>query len=702
MTLVFLEPLILFITHGLQTQYSMKEYIQFLIQKKGLRFSLILILLLVCLNAVLVIYYRNVIDENSDLSEDIQLVKNHLNTMDKNINLADMGVRAYIIKQTDQLLDPYIIAKNDYLVNLDSLESGLVKIGYDVSNMVAARIAIIDYMKTCELMVDLCKGGKIDEAFGVFEQDRGLTAWQRYAPFIEDSNSYVAALSAENSKEFKNSMNFILMVQFFLIILAVPILTIVYRKIVKDDKFKSKVFKRIDDSNRQYLFDNGDNVEDQDEDTIIQKLENNLKKTAGFIKSITQGNYDIDWEGMHDKVIDLNKANIAGELIMMRDQMQKVKGEDEIRIWTNEGLSQFGDLIRKYQNDKGQLSEKIISEIVKYLGAEQGGLFFVSEDEQKTRFLELVGCYAYQRKKYQEKRIEIGQGMVGQCFLEGETTHISNIPEDYVNITSGLGETNPTNLLIVPLKINEEIVGVLELAKLKKFESYQIEFVERLAESVASSISAVNANESTRILLEQSQQQSEEMRAQEEEMRQNMEELQATQEQIYRKNEEVEELLKKTSENEEAIKSQNEIILAEKKALEKEDAILGTLMKMIPDRVTVKDQDGTYLKVSESKFKSLKEKGFSEVIGKSDKEMFGQEHFEQSFSVEKEIMTSQKSSLNIEEKIQISEKESIWGSTSRVPLWDKNGEVMGTVVITRDITREKEYFEELKKLKNEK
>jgi CHASE3 domain sensor protein len=157
----------------------MKEYIQFLIQKKGLRFSLILIVILVCLNAALVIFYRNVIDENSDLAEDIQMVKNHLNTMNKNINLADMGVRAYIIKQSDQLLDPYMIAKNDYKVNLDNLERGLVKIGYDVSNMAVARIAIVDYMKTCELMVDLCKGGRIDEAFGVFEEDRGLTAWQR-------------------------------------------------------------------------------------------------------------------------------------------------------------------------------------------------------------------------------------------------------------------------------------------------------------------------------------------------------------------------------------------------------------------------------------------------------------------------------------------------------------------------------------------
>ena len=178
-----------------------------------------------------------------------------------------------------------------------------------------------------------------------------------------------------------------------------------------------------------------------------------------------------------------------------------------------------------------------------------------------------------------------------------------------------------------------------------------------------------------------------------------MEELQATQEQMQRKTEEIEELLAKSAKNEENIKSQNAIILEEKKALEMEDAILSTLMEIIPERVTIKDKIGRYLKVSSSKFKSLKEKGFSSVIGKSDREMFGEEHFDRSFNIENKIMTSEKSVLDIEEQIEISEGVLIWGSTSRVPLKDKNGHVLGTVVVTRDVTKEKEYKDELNKLK---
>ena len=79
--------------------------------------------------------------------------------------------------------------------------------------------------------------------------------------------------------------------------------------------------------------------------------------------------------------------------------------------------------------------------------------------------------------------------------------------------------------------------------------------------------------------------------------------------------------------------------------------------------------------------------------------MFGEGHFDKSYNIENEIMTSEKSVLDIEEQIEISEGVLIWGSTSRVPLKDKNGQVLGTVVVTRDITKEKEYKDELNELK---
>ncbi len=590
--------------------------------------ALLFTIVVVCLNVILVIYYRNVIAKNSEINQQVQVVKEELQAMQHYVSLADMGVRGFIIQQSDPLLESYVEARDNYQPNLKSLEKNIQEFNYDINKMKPASSAIITYMNSLKLMVDLCKTGRVDDAIGLFNENGAQTAQLRIDPFAKDLNDFLSDLSQKSQVTFKKSMNSILVIQLILIVFSLPVLILAYRNIIKEGRFKNNIFRLIDESNKSYLFDDGLDTEVQNEDSVTERLISNLKKAVGFINHITKGEYDIEWEGMDQKNRQLNKNNIAGELIMMRDQMIKVKKKDEIRIWTNEGLSKFADLIRTHQNDLNQLSDRLISDIVVYLGAQQGGLFFVSEDDHKKKYLELMGCYAYERKKYREKRIEIGQGMVGQCFLEGETTYITNLPEEYVNITSGLGEANPNILLIVPLKINEEVVGVIEIACLKELAKYQIEFMERLAETIASSISSVKTNEQTRMLLEQSQQQAEEMRAQEEEMRQNMEELQATQEQMHRKNEEVEELLKQTSENEKNMKVQMEKL---EKLQQESDSnnhvmqqeaenfknMLMDILNEVPQKIFLKDAEGK-IYIANKKVSDAHGLPLSELIGKSD------------------------------------------------------------------------------------
>jgi transcriptional regulator with GAF, ATPase, and Fis domain len=151
----------------------------------------------------------------------------------------------------------------------------------------------------------------------------------------------------------------------------------------------------------------------------------------------------------------------------------------------------------------------------------------------------MTACYAFDRQKFLKKRIEVGEGLVGRCYQEQEKIFLTEIPVDYIKITSGLGDNSPTCLLLIPLAYNDNIFGIMEIASFNEYRDFEIEFIERIGESIAATISSVKANIQTAILLEQSQQQAEEMSSQEEEMRQNMEELRATQEQSSRREEEL-------------------------------------------------------------------------------------------------------------------------------------------------------------------
>src|SRR5690606_41854967 len=102
--------------------------------------------------------------------------------------------------------------------------------------------------------------------------------------------------------------------------------------------------------------------------------------------------------------------------------------------------------------------------------------------------LELFGCYAYDKKRYVEKTIAPGQGLVGQTYLEKSTNYLTKIPPNYVNITSGLGEATPNCLVIVPLKFNDIVEGILEIASFKPFQQHEIEFLQKIGAIIDSDI----------------------------------------------------------------------------------------------------------------------------------------------------------------------------------------------------------------------
>jgi hypothetical protein len=252
-----------------------------------------------------------------------------------------------------------------------------------------------------------------------------------------------------------------------------------------------------------------------------------VRQTA-FAEKIRSGNLEATYSVRHEQDV-LGKA-----LMDIRSNLISIQKEDEQRNWASEGLARFVNVLQSSTNLK-EMSNDIIVNLVRIVKANQGAIFLLSKNHLEQECLEMQACYAYNRSKHLTQQVAPGEGLVGQAFLERETIYLREVPDNFVKITSGLGDANPRFVLIVPLIMNENIVGVLELASFKDFDKHEIAFVEKIGESIAFTVSSMRAAEQTQKMLRELNEQTEQMRAQEEELRQNQEELQATQETISRK-----------------------------------------------------------------------------------------------------------------------------------------------------------------------
>jgi len=270
---------------------------------------------------------------------------------------------------------------------------------------------------------------------------------------------------------------------------------------------------------------------EQENRLILSDAEKRQKILSEYVQKISDGDYNAEME------LDVRKHTFARVLVELKEKLHKAsldeeqqEEENKKRNWTTQGLSKFAEILRDNSDNIYNLSYTIISNLVKYLNANQGGIFIINDSIGSDKHLELTGAYAYERRKFLSKRIEFGEGLVGMCILEGKTTYMTDIPEGYLKIQSGLGDSSPRSLLIVPLTLNEEYFGVVEIASFNQFLDHEIEFVEKVGENIASSLSNAKTNERTSHLLKQSSTQAEMLKTQEEEMRQNLEEMQAIQE----------------------------------------------------------------------------------------------------------------------------------------------------------------------------
>ncbi len=262
--------------------------------------------------------------------------------------------------------------------------------------------------------------------------------------------------------------------------------------------------------------------------SAVDRLIQSFRSTSEFADAIGKGQYNAVFDPLGDNDM------LGNSLISMRDNLKNSADEGKERRWTNEGLSVVNELLKTGKEEFEKLADEIIKLLVVYLNANQGALFIINTADKTDEFMELTACYAWNKKKFLKDRVKKGDGLTGQAWAEKNYIYLKEVPDDYIQLTSGLGKALPRTVLIVPMVLNNVVFGVIELASLHTFEQYQIDFLVKTGENIASTLSILKSSEETKSLLRESQQITHQLASQEEEMRQNLEELQATQEEMER------------------------------------------------------------------------------------------------------------------------------------------------------------------------
>lgn len=309
----------------------------------------------------------------------------------------------------------------------------------------------------------------------------------------------------------------------------------------------------------------------------INQISENFSEVVEQANRIARGELDtnITTRSDHDE--------LGLALIRMTTDLKKSNEEKRLQLWQKNSQGEINDVMRGDQ-EIFDLGQKVISRLCKIIDAKVGAIYIKDDDTYR-----LVGSFAYKHRKNTETGYKIGEGLVGQAVLEKETIVLTNVPDDYTAITSGLGQAPPKNLLVSPCIFNDEVVAVIEVGSFNEFPEEQLRFLKIISESIAIGLNASKGRTELKKLLSKTQQQAEELQVQQEELRQSNEELeeqtkalkeseqqlQTQQEELRVTNEELEERTKAIEKQRDDIRNKNDELEIAQTEIEKKARDLG-------------------------------------------------------------------------------------------------------------------------------
>ncbi|HUF65108.1 MAG TPA: response regulator [Gemmatimonadaceae bacterium] len=284
-----------------------------------------------------------------------------------------------------------------------------------------------------------------------------------------------------------------------------------------------------------------------------------VRAIADVATAVTRGDLSQQIAVEAQGELDALKTNLNQMIANLKETTERNAEQD----WLKTNLARFSRMMQG-QKDLKTVSGLIMSELTPLVSAHHGA-FYLADEEQDA--LRLIASYAYKERKHVANSFREGEGLVGQAALERKPILLSNVPDDYIRITSGLGEAPPRNIIVLPVLFEGQVKAVVELASFLPFSQIHQTFLDQLADTIGVVLNMIGANMRTTQLLEQSQSLTHELQNQSEELKRQQEELK-------RSNSELEAQAKTLRQSEELLKDQQEELQQVNEELEEKASLL--------------------------------------------------------------------------------------------------------------------------------
>jgi HAMP domain-containing protein/signal transduction histidine kinase/ActR/RegA family two-component response regulator len=204
------------------------------------------------------------------------------------------------------------------------------------------------------------------------------------------------------------------------------------------------------------------------------------------------------------------QVEAQGEVAFVKDNinemirnLKETTLRNEEQNWLKTNLAKFSRMLQG-QRDVLAVGKLILSELAPVVSAQHGVFYIMSGDGDEAE-LKLLASYASSDGNGLRTRFKLGEGLIGQAAIDKERILLSDVPTDYIRVQSGLGESRPINIVVLPILFEGEVKAVMELSSLERFNPTHQALLDQLAESIGIVLRTIEANRRTEGLLEQSQ-----------------------------------------------------------------------------------------------------------------------------------------------------------------------------------------------------